>query len=56
MQPWETFDTLTGSWGWTPDAQMKSLRECIQLLVRVVTGGGNLLLNVGPRADGSIEE
>lgn len=55
-QPWETCDTLAGTWGWMPGAQMKSLRECIQLLIRVVTGGGNLLLNVGPMADGTIEE
>lgn len=53
--PWETCDTLAGYWGWKPNGMMRSLRECIALLVRVVTGDGNLLLNVGPRPDGSIE-
>ena len=34
---------------------MKSLRTCIQLLVKVAVNDGNLLLNVGPTASGSIE-
>lgn len=32
----------------------RTLRECIRLLAKNVTGDGNLL-NVGPRADGTIE-
>lgn len=53
--PWETNTTLNGSWGWIPGRPPLSLRSCIQLLVRCATGDGNLLLNVGPRPDGSIE-
>jgi alpha-L-fucosidase len=34
---------------------MKSLKECIHTLVRVVGGDGNLLFNVGPMPDGRIE-
>ena len=34
---------------------MRSLQNVIHLLTDVITGGGNLLLNVGPRPDGSIE-
>ena len=34
---------------------MKSLKECIQTLLQVVGGDGNLLLNVGPMPDGRIE-
>jgi alpha-L-fucosidase len=34
---------------------MRSLRSIIHLLVQVATGDGNLLLNVGPNADGEIE-
>jgi len=52
--------TLLGddSWGWTPKSaiQIMSLDSCIQLLVKVVSQDGNLLLNVGPRPDGSIEQ
>lgn len=54
--PWETCDLLADCWGWKPNTQIRSLRNIIQLLISVVTGGGNLLLNVGPRADGTIEE
>jgi alpha-L-fucosidase len=51
---WETCDRIAGSWGWTPRTQPQSLRELVKLLIRVVTGGGNLLLNVGPDALGRI--
>ena len=54
--PWETNITLNGSWGWVPNKPAHSLRSCIHMLVKSATGGGNLLLNVGPKADGSMEE
>jgi alpha-L-fucosidase len=57
-RPWELCTTLGGTaWGWTPSAasQAMSLDSCIALLVRVVSQDGNLLLNIGPRPDGSIE-
>jgi alpha-L-fucosidase len=34
---------------------MKSLKECIQTLVKTAGGNGNLLFNVGPMMDGRIE-
>ena len=44
-------------WGYhAGDKHLKSPLEIIRLLVRCVAGNGNLLLNVGPRADGSIPE
>ncbi len=52
---WETCDRVANSWGWTPDVQPKSLRELVQLFVRVITGGGNLLLNIGPDGSGRLE-
>lgn len=52
---WETCDIIAGSWGWQPNQKPKTLEYIITTLVRVVTGNGNYLLNVGPRADGSIE-
>jgi len=54
--PWESNIQISGTWGWVPGKQPASLRECIRNLVRAATGDGNLLLNVGPRPDGSIEE
>jgi len=52
---WETCDLLAGTWGWKPGQKPKSLEYIISTMVRVVTGDGNYLLNVGPRPDGSIE-
>ena len=37
------------------ERQVKSLPECLETLVRLVCGDGNLLLNVGPMPDGRIE-
>lgn len=54
--PWELCTTLAGSWGYTPNAKVKPLKDIIRLLVSVVGRDGNLLLNVGPRADGQIEQ
>jgi len=54
-RPWETCMTICRQWAWKPNDQLKSLKQCIQTLVRVVGGDGNLLLNVGPMPDGRIE-
>ncbi len=54
-RPWETCMTICRQWAWKPDDIMKSEKECIQTLVRVVGGDGNLLFNVGPMPDGRIE-
>ena len=47
--------TLCRQWAWKPDDAMKWLKECIQTLVQVAGGDGNLLFNVGPMPDGRIE-
>ncbi len=52
---WETCMTICQQWAWKPDDQLKSLKECIDILVRTVGGDGNLLLNVGPMPNGEIE-
>jgi alpha-L-fucosidase len=54
-RPWETCMTICQQWAWKPNDRMKSLKECLQTLVRVVGGDGNLLFNVGPMPDGRIE-
>jgi len=55
-RPWETCMTICRQWAWKPDDNLKSIKECIQTLVRVVGGDGNFLLNVGPMPDGRIEQ
>jgi len=54
-RPWETCMTICRQWAWKPNDQMKSLKQCLHTLVRVVGGDGNLLFNVGPMPDGRIE-
>ncbi len=52
--PWETCMTMGDSWSYVPNDNYKSTRELIHMLVDVVAKGGNLLLNVGPDADGNL--
>jgi len=54
-RPWETCMPLGRSWSWKPNEVLKPLAECIQNLVSTAGGDGNLLLNVGPTPDGTIE-
>ena len=54
-RPWETCMTIGDQWAWKPDDRIKSKKECIQTLVKVVGGDGNFLFNVGPMPDGRIE-
>jgi alpha-L-fucosidase len=52
--PWESCLTMGKQWSFKPDDEYKSTRELIHLLVDIVAKGGNLLLNVGPRPDGTL--
>jgi alpha-L-fucosidase len=54
-RPWETCMTNGDQWAWKPNDNIKSLKTCLQTLVKVVCGDGNLLFNVGPMPDGRIE-
>ena len=54
-KPWETCMTLGTQWSWKPDDKIKSIEDCVRILVQCATGGGNLLLNVGPMPSGGIE-
>lgn len=52
---WESCMTMNDSWGYNAgDKHWKSIRDIISLLVQAAGGGGNLLLNIGPKADGSV--
>jgi alpha-L-fucosidase len=54
--PWETCMTIANQWAWKPNDKVKSLKECLQTLIKTASGNGNLLFNVGPMADGRIEQ
>src|SRR2546429_512419 len=54
--PLETSLTMNNSWGFNiTDRRFKSVRELIGYLVRAAGSDANLLLNIGPRPDGTIQ-
>jgi alpha-L-fucosidase len=53
---WESCMTLVGGqWSWKPGGKMYTFDGTLDILVNCVTGGGNLLLNIGPMPTGEIE-
>ncbi|HRT08950.1 MAG TPA: alpha-L-fucosidase [Candidatus Paceibacterota bacterium] len=57
QRPWESCMTLSSrnQWAWGgPSDGVKSLDECLAMLMGCAGGDGNLLLNVGPMPDGRI--
>ncbi len=59
-QAWETPASLYNSWGyksWEERPPLeRQVREQVRRLSQVVSRGGNFLLNIGPKADGSLLE
>lgn len=54
---WETCMTMNETWGYKSYAnKWKSLKTIIQNTVDIASKGGNYLLNVGPKADGTIPQ
>ena len=56
-QDWETCMTMNGSWGYKSwDDKWKSTETLIRNLVDIASKGGNYLLNIGPKEDGTIPQ
>ncbi|MAJ32918.1 MAG: alpha-L-fucosidase [Flavobacteriaceae bacterium] len=54
---WELCVSINDSWGYQPnDNNYKTPMQVIDLFVDTLSKGGNLLLNIGPKADGSIAD
>ncbi|WP_448635288.1 alpha-L-fucosidase [Pedobacter panaciterrae] len=52
---WELCYTMNDSWGYQPyDFKYKSPNMIVRTLVDCISMGGNLLLDIGPKADGTI--
>ncbi len=57
FQPWESCMTLGATWSYDPlERQLKSSDTVIRTLVETASRGGNLLLNVGPKPDGTFPD
>jgi len=54
---WESCMTLNDSWGYqAADDNWKSPKTVVRNVITCARDGGNYLLNIGPRGDGSIPE
>jgi alpha-L-fucosidase len=54
---WETCMTMNDSWGYMySDDNWKRPETIVRNLLTCANGGGNYLLNIGPKADGSVPE
>ena len=55
--PLETCLTMNGTWGYSKtDKNFKSVKTCLHYLIKAAGSGANLLLNVGPKPDGTIQD
>ncbi len=54
-RPWEACVTLNDHWGFhISDNEWKTPLQVVKMLLTCANGKGNLLLNIGPRGDGSV--
>ncbi|NLH18337.1 MAG: glycosyl hydrolase, partial [Phycisphaerae bacterium] len=54
---WESCMTMNDHWGWNKnDKNWKSGTDLIHKLIDIASKGGNFLLNIGPRADGTFPD
>jgi len=53
--PWQN-DTTVSKWFYQPDHPVRTVNSVVDMLVDIVSKNGNLLLNVPPRPDGSLDE
>ncbi len=52
---WEACMTTNDTWGWhATDHRWKSAEQIVRALAVCAAGAGNLLLNIGPKGDGSL--
>ena len=56
QRAWETCATLGSQWAYKREDPPKPLEVCLRMLICCAIRDGNLLLNVGPRPDGLIED
>jgi alpha-L-fucosidase len=55
--PWQTDTSISNkSWGYIENDTFKSPESVVDQLVDIVSKNGNLLMNIGPRADGTIPD
>lgn len=54
--PWEFCVTVNDSWGYqVQDHNHKSVRQLVRMFAECISMGGNMLLDIGPLEDGSLQ-
>ncbi len=54
-ETWELCSTFNNSWGYQPnDKKYKDIRQIVRMLCECISKGGNLLISIGPDAEGVI--
>jgi|CZKI01.1.fsa_nt_gi alpha-L-fucosidase len=54
--PWEFCMTINDSWGYQrADRNYKTVRQVVRMLAECAGMGGNLLLDIGPHSDGTLQ-
>jgi alpha-L-fucosidase len=57
QQSWMTDETISkGSWCYTDDLEIKEPKDVLHVLIDIVSKNGVLLLNISPKADGTIPD
>ena len=53
---WESNLTLAKNWGYVPNDQYKCFSEILDNIVKIISLGGNVILGVGPKPDGTLPQ
>jgi alpha-L-fucosidase len=57
LLPWQTDTSISiHSWGYVENDEYRTAKSLIHQLIDTVSKNGNLLLNIGPKSDGTIPE
>jgi len=53
---WESNIPLAKNWGYVPNDKYKSFKSILDSLVEIICLGGNIILGVGPKPDGTLPQ
>lgn len=51
---WESNIPLAKNWGYVPNDEYKEIYEILDSVIKIVSKGGNVILGVGPKPDGTL--
>jgi len=54
--PWQVNAQLTNNWKYIPGEAYKPAAVVVKMFLEILSKGGNLILNIGPKPDGTIPE